>query len=56
MRRMQHKRSSSKTPILLGLLVVALAGGVVAVAMVKGPMPQPVEKELDAKAFLGEKQ
>lgn len=53
MRRMQHKRRVSPTAVLLGLLVFTLVGGVVFLSMAEVPAPtHPIEKELDAKAFL----
>lgn len=54
---MQHKRRSLRTIGFAALLFGALAGLVAALAMTGGaPQRQEVEKELDAKAFLGEQQ
>jgi hypothetical protein len=53
---MQHKRHKSKAGPLLGLLTIVIIGGVVALMVASPSAPQsPVEKELDAKAFLESK-
>lgn len=54
---MQHKRGHSRSGIFLALLIVMLGVGVGALMVVDVPAPQkPVEKQLDAAAFLGQKQ
>jgi hypothetical protein len=54
---MQQKARFSKSGTALLALVVIVLGGFVALMMVKVPAPQhAIEKQLDAKAFLEQKQ
>ena len=54
---MQHKRSKSVSHIVKLALVLALAGGIGFLMTANVPAPQhAIEKELDAKAFLEQKQ
>ena len=53
---MQQKRQVSRLGVFAVLVALVAVGGLVALMMTDIPATQkPVEKELDAKAFLGEK-
>ncbi|MDE3060432.1 MAG: hypothetical protein KGJ06_05425 [Pseudomonadota bacterium] len=54
---MKDKSRGSRLPVLILLLALLVAGGVAKLMTTDIPGPgKPVEKPLDAKAFLGQKQ
>lgn len=53
---MQHKRRMFSLKKCIALLVVLVIGGFASLSLVTIPAPQkPIEKELDAKAFIEQK-